>query len=91
MRTKSDTTIKRSKTIKDYPVQNLKGYGPHIVPAGSIVTNNTACGPDDNYHFWVDFQDAAEKISGYKSSLLRHDLTYYGLNIPAEYCEPWKE
>jgi len=89
--TKNEIAPKRrsAKTIKDYHVENLKGYGPFTVPAGSIVTNVTACGPDDNYHFWVDFHKHAEELSGFRNSLLAHDLTYYGLNIPAEYCEPW--
>ena len=76
-------------TKKDYSVENLFGYGPVIVPAGSIVTNITACGEDDNYHFWHDFHKIAENVSGFKSSLLHHDLTYYGLNIPAKFCQPY--
>lgn len=82
-------TYKTSRTIKDYFVKDIKGYGPYIIPAGSVVTNNTALGPDDCYHFWEDWQKAAEKITGFKNSLLAHDLTYYGLNIPAKYCSPY--
>lgn len=78
---------KQVRTIKDYPTK-YKGY-TFTVPAGSLVSNKTACGYDDNYRFWVDFHSIAEKVSGFKDSLLRHDLTYYGLNIPAEYCEPY--
>lgn len=80
---------KTAKTIKDYHVKNYRGYGPFTVPAGSKVTSQTACGPDENYHFWQDFHKVAEEVSGFKDSLLGHDLTYYGLNIPAEYCEPY--
>ncbi len=81
----------RAKTVKDYHVTNYRGYGPFTVPAGSTVTSRTACGDDRNYRFWVDFYKVAEEVSGFKDSLLRHDLTYYGLNIPAEYCEPYTE
>ncbi len=28
-------------------------------------------------------------MTGHPDSILAHDLKYYGLNIPAEYCEPW--
>lgn len=81
--------IKRAKTIKEYPT---KCYGYTVtVPVGSTVSNSTACGPDDNYRFWQDFHKVAAEVSGFKDSLLRHDLTYYGLNIPAEYCEPYPE
>lgn len=88
--TNKNAKEKESRTIKDYPIKNYRGYGPMVVPAGSTVTNQTACGPNDNYRFWVDFHKVAEKVSGFKNSLLKHDLTYYGLNIPAEYCEPYK-
>lgn len=84
-------SYKKVKTIKDYTIKNYRGYGPITVPAGSTVSNHTACGNDDNYRFWQDFHKTAEEVSGFKNSLLHHDLTYYGLNIPAEYCEPYKE
>lgn len=80
---------KVAKTIKEYSTE-FKGWNI-TVPKGSIVSNMTACGPDDNYHFWVDFEKAAEKITGYKHNILYHDLKFYGLDIPAEYCEPYKK
>lgn len=80
---------KSAKTVKDYPVKAF-GYS-FTVPAGSTVRNVTACGNDDSYRFWVDYQKVAEKASGFKNSLLHHDLMYRGLNIPAEYCEPYPE
>ena len=82
-------SYKTARTIKEYRVTNYKGYGELIVPVGSRVANRTACGNDDTYRFWVDFHKVAEQVSGFKNSLLHHDLTYYGLNIPAEYCEPY--
>lgn len=86
---------KTAKTIKDYVVKNYRGQGNHghsyTVPAGSSISNHTACGNDDNYRFWTDFHKIAEETTGFKDSILAHDLTYYGLNIPAEYCEPYPE
>ena len=79
---------KTAKTIKDYAV-NKFGWS-FIIPAGSTVTNKTACGCDDSYRFWTDFHKVAEQVTGYKNSILAHDLTYYGVNVPAEYCEEWK-
>ncbi len=79
---------KTAKTIKDYTTA-FKGY-KITVPAGSIVSNCTACGPDDTYRFWQDFGAIAEKLTGHKNSCLSHDLNFYGLNIPAEYCEPYE-
>lgn len=78
---------KTAKTIKPYQVV-FRGYTLDI-PAGSRVTNQTAMGPDDDYRFWEDWQAQAENLTGVKNSILAHDLTYQGVNIPAEYCEPY--
>ncbi len=82
------TTYKTARTIKEYQV---KCCGWDItVPVGSRVANKTACGNDDAYRFWQDFHKTAEILTGYKNSILAHDLDHYGINIPAEYCEPYK-
>jgi hypothetical protein len=82
------TKLKTARTIKDY---TTTAHGYEItVPKGSIVTNATACGNDDNYRYWNDFQRVVEDLTGFKSSILHHDLTYYGLNIPAKVCEPYE-
>lgn len=82
-----NTTWKRSKTVKPFDA-TFTGIS-FTVPAGSTVSNMTALGPDDAYHFWEDFSEVAEKVTGFKDSMLRHDLDKYGLNIPDEYCEPY--
>jgi len=87
--TKGTISVKTAKTIKEYR-RRYHGWDL-VVPAGSLVTNQTACGPSDSYHFWRDWNKIAEELTGFKNSILAHDLTYYGLNIPAEYCEPYKE
>ncbi len=87
MKTQSATTLKTAKTIKPYTVK-YDGF-TITVPEGSTVSNTTACGPDDSYRFWQDWQKVAEELTGFKDSLLSHDLTHYGLNIPAEYCAPY--
>lgn len=81
---------KTAKTIKDFHVNKFRGGYSFIVPAGSIVSNKTALGFIDSCRFWVDFHKVAEQVTGFKNSILSHDLTYYGINIPAEYCEEYK-
>lgn len=85
---KTKQTYKASLTIKDYPT-TFGGY-TFTVPAGSKVSNMTACGSNDEYRFLEGVSEVAEKVTGLKGSILRHDLIYYGLNIPQEYCEPYK-
>jgi hypothetical protein len=84
-------TAKTAKTTKEYKV-NYKGY-ELTIPLGSTVTNKTAIGHDDNYRFLSqsDCNRIAKEVTGYKTSILFHDLTYYGLNIPAEYCESYPQ
>ncbi len=82
------TAYKTSVVIRPYAV---KAYGYDIVvPVGAKVSNQTACGCDDNYRFWVDFYKYAEKLTGFKNSILHHDLIHYGLNIPKEYCHGYQ-
>jgi len=91
-----DCTLKTSVTIKEYIVENYRNCGKLVVPVGSKVSNHTACGNDDDYRFWTDFaerrvyNDGQSLFSGYKDTCIGHDLTHYGLNIPAEYCEPYE-
>ena len=83
------TTYKEAKTIKEYEV---KFYGYDIViPVGSTVCNKTAIDNDDDYRYWEDWKEYAEKVTGFANSCLAHDLTYYGINVPAEYCEPYRK
>lgn len=81
-------SYKTAKTIKEYTV--LYNGWEIVVPVGSKVDNKTACGNDDTYRFWVGWSKQIEKLTGFKNSILAHDLTYYGLNIPAEFCEEYK-
>ena len=85
----TEAQSKQARTIKDYVV-TYDGY-ELVVPKGSIVSNYTACGYDDNYRFWQDFLAIAEEQTGLKCSTLAEDLSYRGLNIPAEYCEPYEK
>ena len=81
--------MKTATTIKPYKT-HFGGYDITI-PIGAEVSNNTACGEDDNYRFWTNYHKIAAELTGYKDSMLKHDLTYYGVNIPAEYCSEWAE
>jgi len=81
--------LKFSATAKEYTTQ-YKGYTV-TVPEGWPVSNNTACGPDDSYRFAMKTKELATQVTGLPDSILAHDLKYYGLNIPSEYCNPWRE
>jgi len=83
------TTFKTAKVIKAYPVK-YKGY-EIVVPVGAVVANKTACGCDDSYRFWQDWSEQAKTLTGFKDSLLAHDLTHYGLNVPADHCESYPQ
>ena len=81
--------LKTARTIKEYQVD---AFGYQItIPVGSLVSNQTACGLNDNYRFWIDWHDTAKKLTGTNDSLLAHDLRYRGINVPAEFCEPYPE
>lgn len=81
--------FKSAKTIREYTTKYGVGTLKYdiTVPVGSIVTNKTALGFDDDYRFLSMFR--TKDLVGYDAPLLAHDLTYYGLSIPAEYCEPY--
>jgi hypothetical protein len=83
------TKPKTARTIKEYQT-TYKGYDI-AVPVGSTVTNLTATGYDDHYRFWSDFHEYVRELTGFKDSMLQHDLMHYGLHIPAEYCEPYEQ
>ena len=87
MKTANRTTPKTSLTLKPY-FTTFKGY-EITVPAGWPVSNVTACGPDDSYRFAGDPRKLAALVTGQPDSILAHDLTHYGLNLPADVCEPW--
>ena len=80
---------KFAKTIQAYKTHAF-GYDLEV-PVGCIVSNRTACGPDDNYRFLTNCNSIALEAAGINHGCLLHDLNYYGLNIPAEYCEPYKK
>ncbi len=80
--------LKISRTHTPYA---CSAYGHSIaLPVGTVVTNQTACGPDDAYRFVRDTAALARQITGLADSILAHDLKHYGLNVPAEFCEPYE-
>jgi len=81
------TTYKTSTVTKPYTI-NFKGWSI-TVPVGAKVSNKTACGYDDSYRFWVDFKEYAKNMTGFDNSMLHHDLTHYGINVPKEYCRDY--
>lgn len=81
-------SFKTSKTKREYRCR-YRGYDL-VIPVGSVVSNRTACGADDSYRFLQDTNELARQVTGFPTSTLQHDLTYYGLNIPADYCHPYE-
>ncbi len=80
------------KTAKVIRLYTLNAFGYEItVPVSAVVSNSTACGYDDSYRFWCNFHAEAKRLSGFNNSILLHDLTHYGVNVPADYCEPYSE
>lgn len=76
--------VKQARTTKEFTTTL---HGREVtVPVGSLVSNQTACGPDDEYRFWSDWAKTIDR-----NSILGHDLTYYGVNVPADHCTPWGE
>lgn len=85
-------TYKTAKTLREYRI-NWSACGglryDITVPTGSMVSNQTALGCDDDYRFLTCFDTM--QLVGFKAPMLAHDLSHYGLNIPAEYCEPYRK
>lgn len=81
------TIHKISTVTKPYTV-NFKGWSI-TVPVGAKVSNQTACGYDDSYRFWVDYKEYAKNMTGFDNSMLHHDLRHYGINVPKEYCQDY--
>jgi len=77
-----------AKTIKEYRV-TYSGY-EIVVPVGSTVTSCTAMRYEENYRFWIGYEKQIKDLTGSRDSLLARELRHVGLNIPAEYCEPYK-
>lgn len=87
---KSTVCSKAATVLRDYRV-NFKGVDV-VVAAGTIVTNRTAMGNDDNYRYPILNKPIAES-SGLKHTgvlALMHDLVHYGINVPAEFCSEWR-
>lgn len=79
------------KTNQDYtfeyaPCGKSSSFGEITVPKGTRLTHMTALGIDKNYHFvyemsWIDRDYPSV------SSILKHDVTYYGINVPKEFVD----
>jgi hypothetical protein len=83
--------------MEETPIISIYGgtvfaFGHNIVvPAGSLVSNQTAMGSDDSYHFWFDYEETLEGMNRIVANVLRHELEFRGINVPAELCEPYPE
>lgn len=61
-------------------------YGDITIPKGTELTHQTAMGIDRNYHFVNDLS-FIDRDYPTVSSILKHDATYYGINIPKEFVD----
>lgn len=64
----------------------FKDYGEIVIPKGTKLTNMTATGKDENYHFVDEFQWMKKKYASI-SNILIHDAKHYGINIPKEFVK----
>jgi len=74
-----NTTTK--KVTKEEIKMNFKGYDI-IIPKGTAITHQTACGYDEKYNFINDLSFIPKDMP-----LLKHDAFYYGIDIPADKIE----
>ena len=81
-------SIKYSTTKFPYEVE-VNGY-QILIPAGTRVCNQTASGCDDTYRFVMGTSAIARTLTGLPSSILEHDLKHRGINVPAEFCHPYR-
>ena len=70
-------------TNKDYTL-NFRNLGTITVPKGTKVSHWTATGLDVNIHFVCEYQWIDRDYPEIKN-LLRHDIGFYGLDVPKEY------
>jgi hypothetical protein len=59
---------------------NFKGIDI-VIPKGTRVTHQTACGVDPNYNFIADLSFINKK----KYPIMYYDAYYYGINVPKEF------
>ena len=58
---------------------NYRDHGTITIPEGIRTTHQTAMGIDESYNFVADLSWIPKNQYG-----LKHDATYYGINIPRE-------
>ena len=77
------------RTNADYTT-TFKDYGEITVPKGTRVTHQTTVGVDEKYHF-IDEFGWVERDYPEISRVLKHDLMYYGLNVPKKFISKNKK
>jgi hypothetical protein len=70
-------------TNKDYTL-NFRQLGLITVPKGTRVSHWTATGYDEKIHFVCEYQWIDTNYPEI-NKLLRHDIGFYGLDVPKEY------
>lgn len=74
------------KVLSQDVIINFKDYGDIKIPKGTATTHKTATGIDERYNFVNDF-GWIDRDYNKISRMLKHDATYYGIIIPAEFIE----
>lgn len=75
------------KTSKDYTIADYRGYGEITVPAGTLLTHQTASGIDTKYHFVADMAWITKNYPMLHPMQLLHDADSYGIDVPVEYVD----
>jgi hypothetical protein len=91
----SNHLLKTRKLKKDYSFTYKPGTPlaqTYTVPAGTSVTNQTACGIDSTGTYWFVNQFGwIPKIKMGDQEITNvmavHDFSHYGINIPEEYLD----
>lgn len=73
------------RTSKSITIE-FRSFGEITIPKGTLLTNQTACGFDANYHFVQDFSWIKRDYPRI-ANILTHDVRYYGINIQREFVD----
>jgi len=65
---------------------NFRGYGDIVIPKGTRLTNQTACGIDKSIHFVNEYGWIKTNYPELRYLLL-HDAVHYGIDIPKEFVQ----
>ena len=56
-----------------------------VIPEGTAITHNTACGIDKKYNFINDFSWYKPELKGFARQMALHDMIHRGINIDPKF------